>query len=114
MPKLYSTKRWERRRAMQLQVEPCCRFCAARGLAVPAEIADHIEPHHGDRMAFFHSPLQSLCKSCHDGEKQSREKSGRNYALDVDVNGQHIDPAHPANVLARQYEERRRNSSERS
>lgn len=42
-----------------------------------ATVADHIKPHKGDEVLFFDlNNLQSLCKPCHDSDKQ-REENGR-------------------------------------
>jgi 5-methylcytosine-specific restriction enzyme A len=48
-------------------------MCQVRGLAVPATIADHIEPHRGDWNAFLTSELQSLCAHCHNSAKRRIE-----------------------------------------
>lgn len=74
----YNTARWKRRRDVQLQTEPTCRYCRDyNGLVTPATVADHVEPHKGDRELFFCGELQSLCDSCHSGIKQEMERSGR-------------------------------------
>jgi 5-methylcytosine-specific restriction enzyme A len=46
-------------------------MCQVRGLAVPATIADHIEPHRGDWT--LTSELQSLCAHCHNSAKRRIE-----------------------------------------
>ena len=51
---LYSTARWARLRRHQLQEHPLCKFCLERGIVELATICDHVEPHRGDRTAFFH------------------------------------------------------------
>jgi len=76
----YSLARWRRRREQQLSSEPLCRFCEARGLVVPATVADHVEPHRGDPVKFWQGLLQSLCKACHDRDKQREENGGRAIA----------------------------------
>jgi 5-methylcytosine-specific restriction enzyme A len=48
-------------------------MCLARGLAVPATVADHIVPHHGDWNAFLTGKLQSLCEHCHNSAKRRIE-----------------------------------------
>ena len=51
----------------------------------PATIADHIVPVKVDRTAVFELlNLQSLCKSCHDGAKQSEERTGARVGCGVD------------------------------
>jgi 5-methylcytosine-specific restriction protein A len=69
-------QRSRRRRAYQLQQEPLCRICLARGLITPATVADHIKPHRGDWNEFRLGPLQSLCAACHS-EKTRRERGYR-------------------------------------
>jgi len=44
-----------------------------RGIVTLATIADHIEPHKGDWNRFLTGPLQSLCDSCHSGDKRRVE-----------------------------------------
>lgn len=40
-------------------------------------VADHIEPHRGNRRLFFDlRNLQTLCKTCHDTHKQRAESAG--------------------------------------
>lgn len=90
---LYNTKRWHRLRWYQLQKEPCCASCARRKRITPADIVDHIIPHRGDEELFFDADnLQSLCKHCHDSEKQQLEKSGT--IRGCDDGGLPIDPNH--------------------
>lgn len=73
---LYSHRRWRRIRADQLRREPLCRFCDSNGRVTEATVCDHIDPHRGDLAKFWAGPFQSLCKHCHDGEKQRLEKAG--------------------------------------
>lgn len=72
----YKTARWQRIRARQLNAEPLCAFCLDVGRVTAATICDHIEPHRGDPELFWRGPFQSLCKSCHDSDKQRVEKGG--------------------------------------
>ncbi|MEJ1161428.1 hypothetical protein [Prosthecomicrobium sp. N25] len=60
-----------------------------------ARIVDHVEPHKGDPIAFYCSPLQSLCDPCHSRTKQGIERRG--YDTTPGLDGWPIDPAHPAN-----------------
>lgn len=62
----YGLGRWRVRRAHQRRVEPLCARCLAEGRVTPATIADHVEEHNGDRMAFEFGELQSLCFACHN------------------------------------------------
>ncbi|SEE59996.1 hypothetical protein SAMN05519104_6682 [Rhizobiales bacterium GAS188] len=73
---LYKTSRWQSIRRHQLAIEPLCRMCVARGIVREARVCDHVEPHRGDPDKFFAGPFQSLCKPCHDGDKQREEWSG--------------------------------------
>jgi 5-methylcytosine-specific restriction enzyme A len=70
-------------------------MCLARGLVVPATIADHIDPHKGDWNAFLSSPLQSLCFDCHNSRKKADENRG--YSRELGTDGWPVDPKHPAN-----------------
>ncbi len=74
---LYNDVQWRKLRARQLRDEPLCRMCKARGKITPATICDHIEPHKGDIKKFWAGPFQSLCKTCHDSDKQRIEKGGK-------------------------------------
>lgn len=70
----YGLKLWLVRRAEQLAREPLCRFCLRHGLTVAALVADHVDPHNDDWDKFINGELQSLCKPCHDGDKQREER----------------------------------------
>jgi 5-methylcytosine-specific restriction enzyme A len=80
-------------RKHQLLEHPLCRFCAERGLVVPATICDHVEPHHGDANRFWLGPLQSLCENCHNSAKKLIEQRG--YRPDIGLDGWPLDPRHP-------------------
>lgn len=71
----YADRRWRKKREAQLLKEPLCRYCQELGRITAATIADHIEPHRGDRTAFWQGKLQSLCGPCHSSVKQ-REENG--------------------------------------
>jgi 5-methylcytosine-specific restriction protein A len=75
----YGTQAWRNRAKAQLAAEPLCRHCRARGHVVEAEIADHIEHHHGDAEKFWHGDLQSLCWGCHSSKTRDDEhaRTGR-------------------------------------
>lgn len=87
----YADRRWRAKRALQLQVEPLCRFCRERGLITPADVADHVEPHRGNRTLFWDGALQSLCHPCHSSTKQ-RMESGKGAGCD-----ERGDPLEPGN-----------------
>ena len=63
---LYYTKRWKQRRRYQLIHHPLCSACLADNHVKAATIVHHVQDHRGDQYIFFHSPLESLCKQCHD------------------------------------------------
>jgi 5-methylcytosine-specific restriction endonuclease McrA len=78
----------------QLRVEPLCALCLAEGRGpVPARVADHVVPHHGDVSAFWLGRLQSLCSNCHESRKKFQERHG--YSKGCDSNGYPLDPRHP-------------------
>ena len=55
-----------------------------RGVIKEAAVVDHITPHKGDMKLFWDSDnWQSLCKQCHDSEKQRLEKSGKQIGCDI-------------------------------
>ena len=83
---LYTLPRWRKIRANQLRIEPLCRICKLNGIDTPATICDHIEPHRGDMYKFWNGQFQSLCKRCHDSEKQRLEKSGK-VQMNIGVDG---------------------------
>lgn len=96
--RLYSTARWKALRLMQLAAHPLCRMCLDAGSTSLATVADHIRPHRGDERLFFDpSNLQSLCKRCHDRDKQSVEHGGLAFHGSVDRQGWPTDPRHRAN-----------------
>lgn len=93
---LYGTQRWRIMSRMQVNREPLCAKCWAQGITTAATIADHNPPHRGNVYEFWHGPLQSLCKRCHDQDKQREEARG--YSGDADEDGWPSDPRHPANA----------------
>jgi 5-methylcytosine-specific restriction protein A len=68
----YKTARWQRLRELQLGEHPLCAFCKRI-----ANVCDHEQPHRGDEERFWAGPFQSLCKPCHDSDKQRIEKGGK-------------------------------------
>jgi 5-methylcytosine-specific restriction protein A len=102
--KLYNTARWKALRKAQLQAQPLCERCKAKGFIVSATVANHVVPHRGDETAFFAGKLSSLCKACHDGPVQSEEKTGRTndqlgYSARPGLDGWPSDRRHPANRI---------------
>jgi 5-methylcytosine-specific restriction endonuclease McrA len=94
----YALTRWQKRRRHQLHQEPYCKLCLERGVLTAAEVVDHVKSHGGDWNAFWLTPLQSLCKACHDGPKQWTDRKGYDPHR-VDSDGWPADPAHPANKV---------------
>ena len=89
----YGLARWQRRRRVQLRDHPLCRLCLQlHGIVTPAIVADHVEPHHGDRQRFETGALQSLCKKCHDAVKRTVEQRG--YSTAIGADGWPVDRAH--------------------
>jgi len=91
---LYKLAIWHKvLRPSQLANEPLCAFCLAKGITTLAEVVDHIKAHRGDKVLFLDPDnLQSLCKVCHDRDKQSEEQRG--YSLSIGEDGWPIDPRH--------------------
>jgi hypothetical protein len=89
----YSTDRWARIKKQQLLAHARCQFCLERGIVTPAEICDHIEPHHGDVNKFWLGPFMSLCKRCHDSTKRLVETRG--FRADIGLDCWPLDPNHP-------------------
>lgn len=72
--------RWQKERLIFLAANPLCSMCYARRppRIVSATTVDHRIPHRGDMVAFWdRNNWQALCTSCHNGDKQAMEKSGR-------------------------------------
>jgi 5-methylcytosine-specific restriction protein A len=103
--KLYNTARWRALRKAQLQIQPLCERCKAKGFIVAATVVNHRKPHKGDERLFCDpGNLQSVCQPCHDGPIQAEEVSGKqNESIgcspQVDRDGWPIDPRHPANRI---------------
>lgn len=68
-------------------------MCLETGRVVPAAVADHIEPHHGDEKKFWFGKLQSLCREHHDRAKRSEEMRG--YSTRIGLDGYPVDKKHP-------------------
>lgn len=69
----YATPQWKALRTAQLIARPYCERHQAKGETVRATVVHHITPHRGDWQLFLASPLESLCKRCHDGQAQAEE-----------------------------------------
>lgn len=71
----YKTARWRRLREDQLRANPLCAMCLPRVRA--ATVCDHVKRHNGNEAAFWAGPFQSLCVTCHNGDKQRIEHGGK-------------------------------------
>ena len=94
----YQRAAWKRRARLQLTQFPLCAICLREGKLSPAQIADHVQPHRGDSVAFWRGALQSLCVQCHNASKQREELRGYDTAIGAD--GLPLDPRHPFNRQA--------------
>jgi hypothetical protein len=101
--KLYQTAEWRALRKAQLQCQPICERCRAKGFVVSATVVNHRKPHKGDAN-LFRDPtnLQSVCQPCHDGPIQAEEASGQEndrhgFSSAVSNDGFPTDPRHPFN-----------------
>jgi 5-methylcytosine-specific restriction protein A len=104
---LYKTSLWRALRLAQLQDQPLCERCEAKGFVIAATVVNHRKPHKGDT-ALFADPenLESTCKPCHDGPIQSEERTGKangrtGYDGSANAQGWPTDPRHPANQTRR-------------
>lgn len=71
-------------------------MCGALLTSTDEWAADHIVSHKGNRSLFWdEANVQTLCKPCHNGAKQSEERRG--YSTTIGADGFPIDPRHPAN-----------------
>lgn len=74
--KLYATARW---RKLRMDVFMRDRFKCCMCLRVDGNtsrlVCDHVIPHKGDEALFWDEDnLQTLCKPCHDSDKQKMER----------------------------------------
>ena len=84
---------WQKAREAFLRKHPLCKLHTQLGQVVVATVVDHVEPHKGDMVKFWDSDnWQSLCKHCHDSEKQRIERSGK--VLGCGLSGLPLDPNH--------------------
>lgn len=80
----YKSKAWQRLRQHQLSKHPYCQCPIHKGenKAYLATVADHVEPHRGDKHKFFNGKLQSLTAVCHNSIKQQIENTGTFKGVD--------------------------------
>jgi 5-methylcytosine-specific restriction endonuclease McrA len=74
--KLYKTAHWQ---ALRIRVFVrdlfTCQRCGRLEGDTSKLVADHKKPHRGDERLFFdESNVETLCKPCHDAEKQREEQ----------------------------------------
>jgi 5-methylcytosine-specific restriction enzyme A len=77
---LYKTARWQRLRLAILlrDLYTCQRTgCGTIESDTSQLVCDHVEPHNGDVAKFWAGPFQTLCKRCHDRDKQRIEHAAR-------------------------------------
>jgi len=72
----YKTTRWQKlRQRVFLRDHYTCQLCGKLEGNTSRLIGDHKEPHRGNEAAFFNEEnVWTLCKPCHDSEKQKQEK----------------------------------------
>lgn len=77
--KWYDTARWKRLRwSVLLRDLFICQMCKRTEADTSQLVADHKIPHRGSPDLFWsYENLQCLCRSCHDRDKQSLERTGK-------------------------------------
>lgn len=82
--RLHKTARWEKLRwSILVRDQFTCQLCRRLEGDTSKLVCDHVEPHRGDVEKFWAGPFQTLCKPCHDGQKQKEEIAARAAGLDV-------------------------------
>lgn len=65
---------WQQAREQYLRANPLCVYCKRKGLLTAATVVDHMVAHRGDQELFWdRENWQSLCATCHSGDKQREE-----------------------------------------
>lgn len=91
--------RWQRYRLSFLRRNPLCVRCLEAGRTTAANTVDHKDPHRGNPLLFWDpGNHQSLCSTCHSGDKQVAEKSGKLSYRGSSPDGTPLDPRHRWNV----------------
>jgi len=71
----YKTARWQKLRWSILTRDLfTCKMCGKIEGQTSQLVCDHIERHGGDEARFWAGPFQTLCKPCHDRDKQKIER----------------------------------------
>lgn len=77
----YKSARWQqvRERVFTRDLFGCQMLACGKVISNRRQlVCDHIRPHRGDPALFWDEDnLQTLCKPCHDGAKQSAERRAR-------------------------------------
>jgi len=70
----YKTARWQKLRWSILTRDLfTCQMCKRTEADISQLVCDHVEPHRGNEAKFWAGPFQTLCKACHDQDKQRQE-----------------------------------------
>lgn len=90
--RLHNDRAWREASAAWLQRYPICVLCLARGKVNERAsedtctkqrtlVVDHVEPHRGNEQLFWdQSNWETLCRLCHDVDKQRHEQTGKSGA----------------------------------
>ncbi len=73
---LYGTARWQRTRKAQLEREPLCSKCKARGHVTVATVCNHSNGHPAGETEemFWTGPFDSQCANCHSSDQARLER----------------------------------------
>ena len=73
----YASSEWRRLSwSVRLAAAFTCALCGRVEGRSGQTVADHVQPHRGDRAKFFDpANLQCLCKACHDAVKQRQDRA---------------------------------------
>ena len=73
--KFYNSRTWRNFRKIELELNPLCVKCEAKGIVEPARVLDHIVRIEDGGAELTKENTQSLCKKCHDS-KSGKEAHG--------------------------------------
>ena len=90
---------WQRLRASVLAEQPLCVHCALIGRTSIADDVDHKDGNPGNNER---ENLQGLCHSCHS--RKTAADHGKAVSMGCDVHGMPLDPRHPWNQEAKDYQ----------
>lgn len=85
---LYGMARWQRTRKAQLDREPLCSRCKARGHVTVATVCNHTNGHPAGETEdmFWRGPFDSQCADCHNTD-QARLERGAVHIRGCDDDG---------------------------